>query len=101
MGQSIMKWFDGRFSSALRDMTERVRTAVECAKFQQCQRDPSEAVLRFILHIVAALGRKNASSVVENTDFNKLLVEKLVTLLEPPELRERISDSRECWTAEL
>lgn len=81
-------------------MAERVRSAGDCVKFHQSYKDPSGAVLRFVLNVVAALVRSSVSSVVRDRDTCKSLIEKLVNKLEPPEFRERIKDSRECWLAE-
>lgn len=84
--QCVKKWFDERLSSAPRNMAERVPTAVKCAKSQQFWREPLRAVLRFLLDIVAAFDRNNASSVVKDTEMCKSLVKKAVSKLEPPEL---------------
>lgn len=80
-------------------MAERVRTVIECAR-QQCRRDPSEAVLRFLLDLLAALDMNIVSGKVKNTDICSSTFEKLVSKLRPPELRKRTKDSHECWTAE-
>ena len=62
--------------------------------------DPSGAALSFTVNVVAPLDRYNASEVVRDKEASKGLVTKMIQKLEPLELRERIRESRECWSAE-
>lgn len=97
---SVKKWFEERLASAPRDLSERVRSAVESVKFEQCRKDPYGAGLRYVLNVVGALDKNNASEVVNDKEMCKSLNNKLIVKLEPPELRERIRDNKECWTSE-
>lgn len=98
--ENVKAWFENRLRCAPRDLAERVRSAVHSIKYEQCKEDPSGAALSFVLDVVKALDRNNASEVITDKERCKSLVQKLVNKLEPPELRERIKDARECWTNE-
>eukprot|EP00171_Calliarthron_tuberculosum_P002633 IDg2633t1 len=94
---NVKAWFETRLRSAPRDLTERVRSAVHSVKFIQCKEDPAGAALSFVLDAVKALDRNNASEVVTDKERCKSLIVKLMNKLEPPELKERIKDARDCW----
>lgn len=98
--EKVKKWFDERLASAPRDLSERVRSAVNSVEYEQCKKDPAGAGLRFILTVVGALDKNNASEVVNDKEMRKSLITRLIPKLEPPELRERIRDNKECWTSE-
>lgn len=53
---------------------------------------------RFIYQVIQELDRNNASSIVQDPSTCKNLMNKLVDKLPPPELKERVSYSRECRT---
>lgn len=97
---SVKKWLDERLASAPQDIAERVRSAVNSVQYCQCKEDPAGACLKFVLDVVAALDRNNASEVIKDKEMCKSLISKLIEKLEPPELRERIRDARECWTSD-
>ena len=98
--EKVRSWFDARLVTAPEELTDRVRSALESVKYQVNKQDPSGAALRFIVKIVTALDRNNASEVIDDMVTAKSLNWKLVQKLEPPELRERIRAASDCWTGE-
>lgn len=95
---AVKKWFEDRLATNPEDLTERVRSALDSVKYKVDNTDPSGAALTFIIDVVTALDKNNASEVIKDKDPCKSLISKLVSKLEPAELRERIWDARGCWT---
>ena len=98
--EKVKSCFDARLVSAPAYLTERARCALEFVKYQVNKQYPSGEALRFIVKIVTALDRNNASEAIDDKDTAKSLIWNLVQKLEPPELRERIPAARDCWTGE-
>lgn len=96
----VRAWFDARLATAPEDMTERVRSALGSVNYEINKQDPGGAVLSFIGKVVSALDKNNASEVIQDKDTCKSLIWKLMNKLEPPELKERIRDARDCWTGD-
>ena len=97
---AVRNWFDARLSSAPVDMTERIRSALESVVYKTDRKDPAGGVLSFIINVVSALDKNNASEIIQDKETCKSLIQKLVTKLEPAELRERVKDAKDCWTVE-
>lgn len=98
--ENVKKWFDERLEDAPEDIVERVRSALSTVHYRTDKNDPSGAALAFIVNVVSALDRYNASEIVGDREACKGLIQKMIEKLEPVELRERIRESRECWSAE-
>ena len=98
--EMVERWFHGRISSTPRDLSERVRAAIGSVTYKQCPEDPSGAALTFVVNIVKALEKHNASSVTADKELCKGLIIRMTEKLEPPELYERIKIAQECWTTE-
>jgi len=79
------------------------------------RKDPSGTTLAFVVNVVTALDKNNASEVIKNKDTCKSLIAKMIEslnrqssangsyspgTLEPPELRQRIVQSRDYWNSE-
>eukprot|EP00171_Calliarthron_tuberculosum_P004516 IDg4516t1 len=98
--EAVLEWFDSRLRSAPHDLAERVRSAVDSVKYEQCSEDPAGAALTFTLNVVKALERGNASEVITDKERCKGLIIKLTNKLEPSELKERIRNAREFWSTD-
>eukprot|EP00171_Calliarthron_tuberculosum_P023074 IDg23074t1 len=98
--ESVEKWFKNRLRTAPRDLAERVRSSVDSVAYKVSKEDPQGAALTFVLDVVKALERNNASDVFKDKERCKGLINKLVFKLEPAELKESIKDARECWSSD-
>jgi len=97
---NVKKWFEDRLQTSPEDLTERVRSALDSVQYSVDRKDPSGAALAFVVNVVTALDKNNASEVVKDTDTCKSLIAKMIEKLEPPELRQRIVQSRDYWNSE-
>ena len=98
--EMVEKWFNDRIKSTPRDLSERVRAAINSVSYKQCPEDPSGAALTFVVNIVKALEKQNAVCITTDKELSKGLILRMTEKLEPPELRERIKIAQECWTQE-
>ena len=98
--EQVESWFANRLRSKPRELSEKVRTALDSVTYEQCAEDPAGAALTFVINIIKALDKHNASEVVSDDERRKGLISKLIHKLEPHELRIRIRDAHECWSKE-
>ncbi len=54
-----------------RDAAERVRSAVDSVKYEECKKDPAGAALSFVLSTIAALDKNNVSDIVKDDELCK------------------------------
>lgn len=52
------------------------------------------------MNIMSASDDNNASEIVNDTEIGKLLINKLISKIQPAELQERVRILAECWIAE-
>ena len=97
---SVKKWFDEHLSLAPEDITERVRSAIDSVAYEVNKKDPSGAALDFVVNIVSALDRNNASEIVKDKESCKGLITRIINKIEPPELKERMKEAKEYRTSE-
>lgn len=96
---NVQKWFDSRLSESTRDAAERVRTAVDSVPFRQCREDPGGAVMEYVVNVITALDKANASDAVSDGEKTKNIIHKMIAKLQPPELRVRMSDEKAYWSS--
>eukprot|EP00171_Calliarthron_tuberculosum_P017364 IDg17364t1 len=77
-----------------------MRSSVESVRYEQCRQDPACTDLTFVINIVKALERNEASDIIKDPERCKGLFQKLTHKLELRELKERIKNAYECWTKE-
>lgn len=98
--ENVKKWFDERLETAPEDIVERIRSALDSVEYCADKSDPEGAALHFTVKVVAALDRNNASEIVRDPVVCKGLILKMIEKLHPPELKERLREAQQCWTAE-
>ena len=64
--EAVKAWFQERLSFAPHDLAERTRAALARVTYKTCKDDSQGAVLTFVLDIVNALDRNNASDVIRD-----------------------------------
>ena len=96
--EAVKKWFDEKLADSPEDMKSGVRAAMNSVRYVSNKKDQSGGVLRFFVKVIAALDKKNASSMVQDKDTCKSLITKIIEKLEPAELRERLYEDPESWT---
>lgn len=69
---NVKKLFDARLVAAPEDLTERVRAALDSVQYEVNKQDPSGAALSFIVKVVTALDKNNASEVIDEKDTCKV-----------------------------
>jgi len=62
---NVKKWFEDRLQTSPEDLTERVRSALDSVQYSVDRKDPSGAALAFVVNVVTALDKSNASEVVK------------------------------------
>lgn len=97
--ENVKEWFDARLTAAPKDISERVRSAIDSVTYKQCKQDPSGAAMEFVLNIITALDKNNASEVVQESEKSKSLINRLIHKLEPAELVVRLNDERAYWSS--
>lgn len=95
---AVEKWFKKHLSLAPEDMTERVRAALDSVRYQVNPQDPSGSAADFVVDIVSALDRNNASEIVKDKDSCKGLISRMINKLEPAELKTRMKEARQIWS---
>lgn len=97
--QGVQKWFDELLAKNPKDISERIRSAINSVKFSASNKDPQGAVSDYILSIVAALDQHNAYSILKEPKACENLINQLIPKLSPPELRMRIKNERAYWSS--
>lgn len=75
-------------------MTAQAWSAIDKAEYVVCTEVPGGAAMRLMLSAIEALNNGNASVIIKETLKWKIVIEKLVNELEPPELKMRIINER-------
>ena len=97
---TVQKWVEEQLSLAPEDLTERVRSAIDSVCCQVNKQGPSGSALYFVVNIVSALDRNNASEIIKDKEACKGLIVRMINKLKPPELRERMKKAREYWKSD-
>lgn len=64
----VEQWFNKRLNSAPKDISERFRSAIDSVSYLNCKDDPSGVTREFLLKIITALDKNNASEVVKDSE---------------------------------
>ena len=96
---AVEKWFRKHLSLAPEDLTERVRAALDSVQYFANPQDPGGSATDFIVDIVSALDRNNASEIVKDKESCKGLISRMINKLEPAELKERMREAKEIWSS--
>ena len=98
--ETVKDWFDQRLGANPKDISERVRSALSSVEFTKCSQDPQGNVTDFVINIVAALDKNNASSIITEQKACDNLVKQLIDKLDPPELCMRLKNEHAYWNGE-
>ena len=96
--ESVDDWFAAQLAAEPKDISERIKSAIDSVRFEHCRADPSGAIISYEIGIVRARDENNASDTVHDSEKCKSLLKKLIQRLEPEELRVRVSDQRTYWS---
>lgn len=97
--ENVKAWFDTMLNKTPKDLSERVRSAISSVSFQSSDEDPQGNVTDFILSVVTALDKNNASSVLGEPKACEILLNQLNNKLRPQELKMRVQNERAFWTS--
>ena len=97
---AVKKWYEKVLGTNAKDLSERVRSAVKSVGFNKCEKDPQGNVTDFVLNIIAALDRNNASEVIQECKACENLIKDIIAKLQPPELRMRLLNEQLYWPSE-
>lgn len=92
----LKPWFENALKTAPKDIAERVQTSLDTVKYKQCPEDPGGAVTEFVVIVVMQLDRNNASKVVRDHGICEAIIPKLISRVEPAELRVRLQNEKVC-----
>ncbi len=95
MDTQVKKCSYDQLVSASGQKANRLRCAVDSAKYEQCRNNPAGEAFSFIVNVAGALHKHNVSVIDEDTEPYQNLIQKLVVEKNPLELQERIKQTRE------
>ena len=95
----VQAWLESQLSAEPKDLSQRIRNAIDAVPFVPCKADPAGAVKSFVIGTIQALDENNASDVVQDPEKCKNLIAKLILKLEPEELRLRLQGKRHYWSS--
>lgn len=95
---AVRKWLESILDGTSMDMAERYRFAMGSVSYKLDKKDPARGVISFIEETGAALKSNRLSEMLQDEATCNTIFEALLSKLYPPELRERVRDSRDFWT---
>ena len=93
----VQAWFDKASTVSPKDLSERIDAALDSVSYAENREDPAGGVTNFIVKVITALDRNNASDVLKDKDLAKHFVDRLVKKFKNKVLQERIKMRRRGW----
>ena len=95
--EAVKAWFDTASGVALKDLSERIDSALQSVTYKANTEDPSGVVTNFLVNVMTALDQNNASEVLNDADLAKHFIDRMVNKTKDPIIQERIKMRRRGW----
>ena len=96
--EDVKTWFDTASSLAPKDLSERIDSALQSVSYTSNSEDPAGGVSNFVINVITALDRNNASEVLQDKDLARHFIDRMVKKMQDHILQERIKMRRRGWT---
>lgn len=94
IARAVRQWYEGRRSDTYRNMAERVRVAIESVWCGKCPEDPAGATTNFVVDVVSAIDKSNASEYLKDQLGRRLVMDRMTERIQPSSLSKRIRRER-------